>query len=173
MTTTSGMSAEMIATRWNPRFGSLLSFRSLLLAMALAAATGWVMSRQDADAGIGAQAVEAPELTDSDLFRFKLNEVVEVNDDSADGKVDVSRAEAIEIARAQLDWKDEAVRTYQGSAVRYVDEEPHSVWIVVLRGGVAPGAGPAGAEFEPPPPPSLTGVLVDDATGEAIRWFQR
>lgn len=79
----------------------------------------------------------------------------------------VTRDAAVEVARS-VHALSERVEVYHGRAWRYQGELMRSVWIVVTDGGRSPSWGPPGGE---PLNSAITGVIVDDATGEFVRGF--
>lgn len=89
--------------------------------------------------------------------------------DAQPASVGVTRANAIVIAAARVGRTDTPVGVLHGRAPRYVSEASRGVWVVLFDGGDAPGDGPSPGIA--PTKMSLTGVIIDDQTGEVLRWF--
>jgi hypothetical protein len=82
----------------------------------------------------------------------------------------VSSDQALSIASAYANGSGAPAAVVHGAASRTPADPTRSVWIALYPGGPEPAGGPAGYAG-PPPVVDVTGVIVDDQTGEVLRWF--
>ena len=78
--------------------------------------------------------------------------------------------DAIAIAADYAGRSPEHVRVLHARAPRTYSDQPQPVWVVLFDGGVSPVGPPIGFEGTLAPF-TITGVLVDDQTGEVLRLF--
>lgn len=123
----------------------------------------------------GAAAGSAvPVLSAADLHMVGITSATDVTSlpDASLPAVPVSRSQAISAALGEVGRTDTDVRVLHGSAPRFPGEPDRSVWIVMFKGGVSPFDGPPGA-LSGPATYSVTGVIIDDQTGEVLSGFMR
>jgi hypothetical protein len=75
--------------------------------------------------------------------------------------------EIVAAAASQLGRSDAPAEVLRGLVRQYADSQPQTAYIVIYTGGDAEGAGPNGTVITP----RLTGVVIDDQTGEFLRGF--
>lgn len=86
----------------------------------------------------------------------------------------ISSADAIAAASAVVRAvKTSPVLTVSARASATSTDAAQLVWVVVVSGGRVPSWGPVGPDGSAPAPPTarITGVIVDRASGEVLRWF--
>lgn len=84
----------------------------------------------------------------------------------------VSQAEASAIARRYLNLSIEPLQILSGYAAESPGRPQRSSWIVVFSGGPAVPAGPQEGATTRVMTVDYSAVVVDDVTGEVIKWFQ-
>jgi hypothetical protein len=151
----------------------------LLLCLALSgavagSATTAVTLRSASPAAALAVPPTVPSLTAEQervLLISDAAEAVAANPAAPDGTHPaVTPAAALAIAAAYLGRTGDPARILYGRAPRTSGDPVRQAWVVLFAGGVAPVDGPPGYDG-PPPTFSLTGVIVDDQTGEVLRMF--
>ena len=117
-------------------------------------------------------ALPPASISDLQLAELRITNPVEVPDvdvNATPGGATITRAQAIAIATARVGRTDSPSGVYRASAPRYMDEPNREVWVVLFNGGDAPFDGPSPGIG--PMKMRLTGVIIDDQTGEVLRWF--
>lgn len=80
----------------------------------------------------------------------------------------VSVAQATRVAQDYFATDEVPAGVRHARAAQFADSPVRSVWIVTFAGGTMPNVGPS---MVPDLPPVVTGVVVDDQTGEVLRAF--
>ena len=125
--------------------------------------------------GLGPAATAAPPtLTAADLASFHISDPVDVTvlADKDLPTAAFSRAKAIAAARAEVGEKLPQTVVLHARAPRFLDEPDRSVWVVLFAGGVVPFDGPDGGAGVSSNG-RITGVIIDDTTGEFLSGFIR
>ena len=128
--------------------------------------------------GSTAAAETSPVISANDLAVFRIHNAVDVTaqPDSAMPDTGVSRAAAITTAQQEVGPGLKEVGVMHAKAAQFVDGAERSVWVVIFSGGVMPFDGPYNAAADAPGvgttrPATVTGVVIDDTTGEFLRGF--